>query len=118
MRLFEAKGEDAILLLADLIDPVAEIAMDQDIVRCLRTKQNMKAIKFSMKRHPKEVLELLAVCDAGCPVSEYKPNALEIPVKLLQILNHPDVAKLFISQAQTEAVSSGSATEITEDGAK
>lgn len=115
MKLFEAKGEDAIELLADLLDPISIISTDQKVVTCLRTKQYIKAIKFGMKSHPKETLQILALCDEGCPAEEYHPSALEIPVKLLQILNHPDVGKLFTSQAQTEAVSSGSATESTED---
>lgn len=113
MKLLEAKGTEAIELLADLIDPIADIAVDNEILMCIQTNQKMKAIKFALKNHSKAILELMAICE-GVPIEEYRPSVPELPAKLLEIVNHPDVAKLFISQAQMEAQHFGSATEDTQ----
>lgn len=112
MKLFEATGEEAVVLLADLIMPVLDLTDDADVVGCFRTGQKLKGIRLMMKNHPRAVLELLAICE-GIPVEEYKPTAVVIPIKLLQILNHPDVSQLFFTQVQTGASSSLPAMETT-----
>lgn len=115
MKLLTATGEDAFELMADLIDPISEIAADADIMRCYKTNQKMKAIKFAMKNHPKTMTEILAICE-GVPLGEYKKTAPQMLVDVLRVVNHPTVAVLFTSQAQdvkTET-SSGSVMENTE----
>lgn len=112
MKLLEATGTDAIEMLADLFDPITEIASDEMILKCIQTGQKAKAIKFALKRHAKSIVEIMAICE-GVPAEEYKPSVPELPGKLLEIVNHPEIAKLFSSQVQTEAPSSGLATEAT-----
>ena len=114
MKLIDARDEEAIELLADLIDPIGVIAQDKEISYALRTGQKAKAIKFSMKKHPSTIREILAICE-GVPFEDYHPSALEIPAKLLFVLNRPDVQSLFTTQAQTVETSFGSATASTED---
>lgn len=114
MRIFEVEGIEAIEMWADIIDPICEIASDETLVKCIETKQNIKAVKFALKNHPKQILELMAICDTGVPVEKYKPNFVEIPTKLLEILNNPDISRLFISQVQTTEPYFGSAMENTE----
>lgn len=113
MRLLEVTGTEAIELLADLIDPITDIAQDADILKCIQTNQKIKAVKFALKNHAQTVIEIMALCE-GVPVDEYNPYITELPGKILEILNHPDIAKLFTSQVQTEAPSSGLATENTQ----
>lgn len=113
MKLLEAKGVDAIEILADLLDPIAEIAKDGEILSCVQTGQKLKAVKFAMKRHAKTILEILAICE-GVPVEDYHPSVLDIPAKLLEVVNTPEVESLFTSQVQTQASSFGLATESTE----
>lgn len=110
MKLLEVKGTEAIEMLADLIDPISEIAADAEILACIQTEQKAKAIKFALKNHAKEIVQILAICE-GVPEEDYHPSVVEIPAKILEIVNHPDIAKLFTSQAQTEALLSGSVTE-------
>ncbi len=112
MKLLEAKGIEAIELLADLFEPITVIAQDAEVLRCFQTDQRVKAIKFLLKKHPHEVLQMMAICE-GVPVEDYQPAVYELPAKLLEIVNHPEISKLFTSQAQTKAPSSGSATETT-----
>ena len=112
-RLLDARGDEAIELLADLMDPVADIAADPQVVRCIETGQNVKAVKFALKDHAKAVREMLAAC-AGVPAEEYQKNVIEMATELLAIVNNPDVAQLFTTQVQTEAPVSGPVTEATE----
>ena len=79
-------------------------------------KENrFKAIGLAIKNHKKAVMQILATMD-GVPVDEYKCNVFSLPVKILEILNDPDLVKLFTYQGQTgDANSSGSASENTEE---
>lgn len=118
MRLSEYKGEQALDMLADLIEPVATIMADPEIERLARSGQpQVKIIKPAIKNHKKEVIEILAILDCADP-SDYasKVNLFTLPAKLLEILNDPDLMSLFTSQGQTkDETSSGSATENIEE---
>ena len=60
-------------------------------------------------------MQILATMD-GVPVDEYKCNVFSLPVKILELLNDPEMIQLFQYQGQTgDANSSGSASENTED---
>ena len=112
MKLLEARGEEAITLLADLLEPISIVCQDKEFLHCIETGQKSKAIKYAMKNNPKAILEIAAICE-GVPVDEYQPFTFELAGSLLKIMNHPDVSKLFTSQARMKAPNSGSATETT-----
>lgn len=114
MKLLEAKGVDAIEMIAELMEPIAEISQDKEIGYCLHSNQAYKAVMYAMKKHPKTVLKLMAICE-GVPVEEYAPSVPEIPAKVLEIINHPSILPLFTSQSQIEETYSGSATENIEE---
>ena len=114
MKLSEYQGEEALDILAELIEPVCEIMADKEIGEVF--KQNrFKAIGLAIKNHKKAVMQILATMD-GVPVEEYKCNVFSLPVKILELLNDPDMIQLFQYQGQTgDANSSGSASENTEE---
>lgn len=114
MKLSEYQGEEALDILADLIEPAGEIMSDKEIGEVF--KQNrFKAIGLAIKNHKKAVMQILATMD-GVPVDEYKCNVFSLPVKILEILNDPEMIQLFQYQGQTgDAKSSGSASVNTED---
>ena len=114
MKLSEYQGEAALDILADLIEPAGEIMSDKEIGEVF--KQNrFKAIGMAIKNHKKAVMQILATMD-GVPVDEYKCNVFSLPVKILEILNDPDMIQLFQYQGQTgDAKSSGSASANTEE---
>ena len=115
MKLSEVKGEAAIDMLADLIEPAGEIMGDPNVADAYRNKSRLAAVKVAIKNHKKAVIEILAVLD-GIPVEEYDPNMFSLPVKLLEILNDKELAQLFTLQGQTgDATSSVSASENTKD---
>ena len=114
MKLSEYKGEAALDLLADLIEPAGEIMSDKEIGEVFK-KNRLKAIGLAIKNHKKAVLKIMATMD-GVPVEEYKCNVFTLPFKLLELLNEPDLIQLFTYQGQTgDAISSGSASENTEE---
>lgn len=118
MKLNEIKNEKAIEMLADMFDPIIEIASDEEVVSAARSNNKIQMVKHILKGHSRAIFELMAMTD-GVPVDEYECDVLTLPVKLLELFNRPEFAFLFQSQGQkTGETSSGSATENTGDGEK
>ena len=114
MKLSEYQGEAALDVLADLIEPAGEIMSDKEIGKVFN-KNRFKAIGLAIKNHKKAVMQILATMD-GVSVEEYKCNVFTLPVKILELLNDPALAQLFIYQGQTgDANASGSVLENTEE---
>ena len=114
MKLSEYQGEDALDVLADLIEPAGEIMSDKQIGDVFK-ENRFRAIGLAIKNHKKAVMQIMATMD-GVPVEEYKCNVLTLPVKILELLNEPELVQLFTYQGQTgDADSSGSASENTEE---
>lgn len=108
-------NEESLDLFADLLEPVAEILADAEVKEAFESKK-IRGVKVAIKNHKAEVVQILALID-GIPVEEYKVNVFTLPLKLLELLNKPEVAELFQSQGQMKvAATSGSATVNTEDG--
>ena len=107
MKLSEYRGEAALDILADLIEPAGEIMSDKKIGEVFK-ENRFKAIGLAIKNHKKAVMQIMATMD-GVPVEEYKCNVFTLPAKILQLLNDPELVQLFTSQGQTgDAKSSGS----------
>ena len=101
MKLSEIKGERALEVLADLIEPVAEILGDKEIGAVLQSgKAPAKAIKLALKNHKKAVLAMMAAIDGEDPET-YQPSLFVLPKRLLDLLNDPEVQRLFSSQETT-----------------
>lgn len=114
MKLSEYQGEAALDILADLIEPAGEIMSDKEIGEVFN-ENRFKAIGLAIKNHKKAVMQILATME-GVPVDDYKCNVFSLPVKILEILNDPEMIQLFQYQGQTgDAKSSGSASVNTED---
>ena len=114
MKLSEYQGEAALDILAELIEPAGEIMSDKHLGEVFK-ENRFKAIGMAIKNHKKAVMQILATMD-GIPVDEYKCNVFSLPVKILEILNDPEMIQLFQYQGQTgDANSSGSASENTEE---
>ena len=109
MKLSEYQGEAALDLLADLIEPAGEIMSDKEIGDVFQ-ENRFKAIGMAIKNHKKAVMQIMATMD-GVPVEEYKCNVFTLPLKIIEILNDPELVQLFTCQGQTgDAKSSGSAS--------
>ena len=117
MKLSEYRGEKALDMLADLIEPATAIMADKEITNAVRANlPKIKVVKMAIKNHKREVIEIMAVLDGEDPEKHAeKVNLFTLPAKLLEIFNDPDLMSLFTSQGQNEGETiSGSATESTE----
>ena len=109
-------NEEELDLFADLIEPASEILSDQAVITALQASKPLIAVKWAIKKHKMAVIEMLAKID-DVPVEEYRVTALSLPIKLLALLNEPEMQELFTVQGQkSRGVASGTATENTEDG--
>lgn len=110
-------NEDVLDRFADMIEPVAEIIADTEVQQAAKSGTKAQMAAIAIKRHKQAVIRILAISD-GVPVEDYKVNPFAIPVKIIALLNKPEVKDLFIVQAQTnEDGASGPAMANIGDGA-
>lgn len=113
----QRSNEEELDLFADLLEPAAEIIGDKEVADVIRNGgKKITAVALAIKNHKSEVIKILARID-GVPVEEYKVNAITLPIRLINLLNIPEVGELFTGQSRKSAASSGSATENIKDGA-
>jgi hypothetical protein len=113
MKLSDIKGEQALDAMADLIDPITEIAQDKILVGLIRAKNYAEAVKLGLKKHKRALLTVLAILNQQ-DVETYEPTLAEIPKMLLDLFNDKELVDLFSSQANTtEKTSYSSVTENT-----
>lgn len=119
MKITDFKNEEAIDLLADILEPVTKILGDKQIAAAVKAKSNKLVIaKLALKNHKREVVEILALCN-GCEVKDYTCNIITITKDLLELLNDKELIDFFQSQQQMMAnESSISAMENTKADAQ
>ena len=112
MKLSEIKGERAIEVFADLLEPIGKMILDEEIASLIRSEGNkVQVVKMVLKKHAKEVIEIMAIID-GVPADEYEVDFVTLPAKLIELFNDEALIEVFQSQSQEEtSISSGSATE-------
>lgn len=113
MKLAEYKNEDAINLLADLLDPIGELFTDKAVVAVFKNKEasQIEQIQTMLRSNPKAIIKMFAILDSK-PVEEVSYSIPEMIAKLYEIMQDTDLTSFFKSQAQNEAQqSSGPATE-------
>lgn len=124
MRLSDFKGEEAIEVLGDIIEPLAMIIADKEIQELVKSGKKPAPIKFvkpALKNHKKEIIEVLAALNRK-PVEEFEQEItlFNLPIMVVDLINDPEAQNLFRSQGQTNVTSSpltGSAMEnIAESG--
>ena len=93
-KLSEIKGEEALDVLAEIIEPAAEIFTDENVKKALKSESRIKAAKIILKDHKKAILTLMATLEET-PVEEYKPTLLALPALIIEVLNDPELNSLF-----------------------
>lgn len=112
MKLAELEGEKALTVLADLLEPAAEIFQDPEIVEAIRgDAPRLEKIQIVLRNKPKAIIKMLAILDEQDPES-YKVNILTLPVKILNLLNDPIFADLFQSQGQPAGDASSGSVQV------
>lgn len=93
-KLSEIKGEEALDVLAEIIEPAAQIFTDENVKEALKSGSRIKATKIILKDHKKDILTLMATLEET-PVEEYKPTLLALPALIIGVLNDPELQSLF-----------------------
>lgn len=118
-RLSDFKGDEALDLFAEIIEPLGIIFADPEIQKLSGKKvKPVEYVKPALRNHKEELYFVMAKLE-GMEVEEYKKtvNGLTFPLQILTLINDPITKQLFTSQSQTDLISlasSGSATENTE----
>lgn len=126
MKLSEIKGERTLDVIADIIDPIANIAEDEEASNLFRkerlpegtTKKSFllqrarKAVPALLKGHKSDIISILSTIDGTTP-EEYTAslNLVKLTKDAIDLITDEAFMTLFIS-AQS-GTSSGSAPEST-----
>ena len=115
-KLSEYKDEEALDLLADILEPAANILADKAVQEAWENGNRLKFAGTVIKKHKKEVIQILATLD-GVPVTEFHCNVFTLPARIIEITNDKELLNFFTSQVQemTESISSGRVMENTEE---
>ena len=118
MKLSEYKNEDAIDLLADILEPTAKILSDKELADSVRKgASKITSIKIAMKNNKSSIVEILSRINGKSP-DDYECNVITIMKDLLDILNDEALTDFFSSQQQMmEKTSSTSAMVNIEENA-
>lgn len=112
MKLSEIKGERAIEVIADLIEPIANIAMDKNLKEIFKIEvaegetaeeaaaKKIKAkIPYLLKEHKKDVANVLGILEDKNPE---ELNILQIIKGVMDFANDKALLQLFSSAVLTE----------------
>jgi hypothetical protein len=95
-KLADVKDGEALDLWADLLDPIVEISSDPAFKEMTKDGKHtrLEIVQFAIRNHKDAIMKALAVLE-GVPVEEYHCDGLTLPVTLLELINDPEVIKLF-----------------------
>ena len=113
-KILDARGEEALDVLADLIDPISEIAGDAEISGMMKTGGSATVAQLAaaiLRRHKNAVVQIMAI-DDGKTEDEEKSllSVVTIPRRLLRLLSVPEIKELFFGAAEGAGSASGSAS--------
>lgn len=127
MRLSDVKGERTLEVIADLIEPICNIAEDENAAAMFRKEklpEGMTARKFLLQRakksapallkdHKEDVISILATIEGTAPEEYAKSlNLVKLLKDTIELLTDETFAALFISAQSGDT--SGSAQANTE----
>lgn len=113
-KLADIKGDDAFVMLADLIEPAANIMSDPEVKEAYYGKNLAAAVSVAIKNHTKEAKTIVAIMQEENP-DTYEPKIMELPAIALQLMNDPEMKELFtLPEQMIEEDTSGSASESSE----
>lgn len=94
-KLSEFKGEKALDVIADLIEPCSVIFTDQEIVDGWDDrKARIKLAKKILTKYKKECIDMLCVLNE-CTPDEFDLNAIQILQQIVEIFNDEELTAFF-----------------------
>jgi hypothetical protein len=95
MKLSEIKGEQALDVLAEIIEPIAEITADEEFIRLTKSNATKaKIVAYTIRNHKREVIQMLAALELKKP-EEFEFTLLTLPQKLKELFDDEEVMSLF-----------------------
>jgi len=94
-KLSEIKGEEALDVLAEILEPIVTIVNDEEVREGFETNV-AKCVSVALKKYKKEILEIFASIN-GKSVEETceEIDILSLPSYIVEILNEPEIQRLF-----------------------
>lgn len=62
-KLSDYKGEEALTLWADILEPLTKVVLDKEIKNAMSEKSKMELATMIFRNHPKEISEVLLRID-------------------------------------------------------
>ena len=117
-KLSEYQDEEALDLLAEIIDPTVNIFGDEKVNYYIQNKVYLKAFQEAFRNHKEDLILMMSILE-GVPREEYHFTLKTLPLLFIQVVSDPDLRAFFELQSMTSSAgSSGSAMENTEEVAK
>ena len=108
----DIKDEDALDVLAGIVEPISAICTDEHIKEYF-DKPVAKLVVYTIENHKKEAMQILT---AMSDEEEYHCNLATLAIDLITLFTDDTVQSLFKSSVQSVGQNaSGSATENTEE---
>lgn len=111
-KILDARGDEALDVLADLLDPVTEIAQDPDISGMMKDGGKATVAQFAaavLRKHKPAVIRIMAVDDGKTVEEESKLlSVATIPLRLMGILNNPAIREMLFGAAEANGSADGS----------
>lgn len=94
-KLSEVKGEEALDVLADILEPITVIANDEEVRAGFDTNV-AKCVSVALKKYKKEILAIFASIN-GKSVEETSEeiDLLSLPSYIVDVLTEPAIQRLF-----------------------
>ena len=120
-KLSDYKGEEAIELWGELLEPVAVILSDAKVSALAKNRKERTRLQFAaeiVRLHKKEVARIFEIIDPDVPVDGFNV-IIHLANILAELGSNPELQSFFgfAEQGDTENEFTGSATENTGDGA-
>lgn len=100
MKITEYENEQALELIADLLEPMTVILGDKEMPRLFASESKIALVKYVIKNYKSEIIDILAIID-GVPREEYKCNVFTLPKKILELLEDSETINFFTQSALT-----------------
>lgn len=106
-KISEFKGDKALDLIADLLEPMSEIMTDEEIKKAWKSSTKLKSAELILELHKKSIFEILAKM-SETSVAEYKEKSNPVTLfrDVLSLMNDDELMAVFHSQEQSGAVTS------------
>lgn len=121
-KLSEFKDDEAMDVLAEIIDPMVNMMKNKDFVLAIRGDREKKirpnrveAIKIAITKNRSDVVKVMAVLNET-PVEEFHYNLLTLPQMMVEMFNDKELMDFFGYRSEKDSETPfGSVTENTEE---